>query len=727
MSTSGPLYCGTAANDSGIGSTDWTGPTNAQGTDDASVATGSFSAGSPSHYLKCTNFGFSIPAGATIDGIQVEFYRDGLVGSAIDNAVRIVKGGSISTTDKSSVVNWANSISGLRRDSYGGSSELWGETWTSTDINASTFGVAISAKATGGPPDNAEIDSVRITITYTSGPYAASGGMRLGSNSGVAGQQGYNYCQQANNSFRGGGTASWTNTNNAENSDDGSLASVTLVSETSFYIKCTNFGFSIPASATIIGIKIEILRSCQNDAGTVVDSAVRIVKSGTIGSTDRSSATVWSGGSVLRRDTYGSSTDLWGETWVPDNLSGKLFGVAFSCQADSDIAYIDSVRATIYYSTLDGNFYIASGGLRLGGSASCFRVYRPSGNLVLSGFAGVLANNYHYTPTGNLVLGGTVAGVNSYIYTASGGMQFGNGNGYASPYLSIGNLRFGQTVTTAFVVYGRASGGPVFGGSATVVQSKGFTYFAIGPVRFGLNATSDKVFVHPTVGGKANLNGHADAKPVHRYLAAGNVKFGGTALVKPKYKWLASGNAKFGGTASTHGIIRYRASGKANLGGTVGLKVRYIYNASGKTNLGGSSRAIIVFRPYAASGNVKFGGSSRVQLRFKYLPVGGKVNLAGTARSIIKHKLYAGNGHLVVAGTSRYILSKRYTASGECQLGGSASYTKSKYLYLASGGLLKLNGNSSSSATFTAAERKHKKSTFCEKKCKTKRVQAFIY
>ena len=44
----------------------------------------------------------------------------------------------------------------------------------------------------------------------------------------------------------------------------------------------------------------------------VYDYAVRIIKGGTIGSTDRASGTAWSSSSAYT--TYGSSSDLWGET-----------------------------------------------------------------------------------------------------------------------------------------------------------------------------------------------------------------------------------------------------------------------------------------------------------------------------------------------------------------------------------------------------------------------------
>ncbi len=98
-----------------------------------------------------------------------------------DHRVRIIKGGSIGSTDKASAEAWPGT---LAYSTYGGDSELWGETWSYSDINSSDFGIAISAYATG-----------------------------------------YD------------------------------------INRTSYYLLATNFGFSIPESSTITGIKAEIKKN----------------------------------------------------------------------------------------------------------------------------------------------------------------------------------------------------------------------------------------------------------------------------------------------------------------------------------------------------------------------------------------------------------------------------------------------------------------------------------
>jgi hypothetical protein len=132
-----------ATNDSSIGSFGWTGYTNI------------YSSNNTYAYYSLSsdeNYGFS----------------------ASDNAVRIVKGGVIGSTDKSGISNWNSTDTVVY---YGGPSDLWGESWSASDINSSNFGFAISAlesytfdetyylKATGfgfSIPSGATIDGIEV-------------------------------------------------------------------------------------------------------------------------------------------------------------------------------------------------------------------------------------------------------------------------------------------------------------------------------------------------------------------------------------------------------------------------------------------------------------------------------------------------------------------------------------------------------------------------------------
>lgn len=70
-----------------------------------------------------------------------------LTGGGTVSSIKIVKGGSISGNGKS---DSSTITSTPTYYPYGTSTDLWGLSWTTSDINSSTFGVAISVTGSGG-------------------------------------------------------------------------------------------------------------------------------------------------------------------------------------------------------------------------------------------------------------------------------------------------------------------------------------------------------------------------------------------------------------------------------------------------------------------------------------------------------------------------------------------------------------------------------------------------
>ena len=154
------LSPGTVVSDSTVGTVAWFAPDRAK-VNDNSYTEALLGAGEISHYLKATNFGFSIPTGVTINGILVEIEEVSDDGTADDNEVKIIKSdGTLGTQNKA--VGGSSFPSNPTYISYGSSSDLWGETWTAEDINDVDFGTVISAIGAG----NANVDHIRITVTY---------------------------------------------------------------------------------------------------------------------------------------------------------------------------------------------------------------------------------------------------------------------------------------------------------------------------------------------------------------------------------------------------------------------------------------------------------------------------------------------------------------------------------------------------------------------------------
>ena len=103
------------ADDATVGTRPWDNPDYAKASDNAYAIATDYNDIKPSysHYLKATNFGFSIPSGATINGILVEFERWATGDTAFDyikdSEIKIVKSdGSIGTTNKAdTVTHWS--------------------------------------------------------------------------------------------------------------------------------------------------------------------------------------------------------------------------------------------------------------------------------------------------------------------------------------------------------------------------------------------------------------------------------------------------------------------------------------------------------------------------------------------------------------------------------------------------------------------------------------------
>ena len=165
MASEGPKSPATTVDDASVGTVAWSTPNNSQASDN-SYATATLVSPTQTHYLKATNFGFSIPSGATIDGIVVEaeVSEIDIDGQGNDYRARIVKGGTIGATDKANATTWGTTDTYL---SHGGITDLWGETWTAADINAANFGFALSAQLVTGTSLLPQIDHIRITVYYS--------------------------------------------------------------------------------------------------------------------------------------------------------------------------------------------------------------------------------------------------------------------------------------------------------------------------------------------------------------------------------------------------------------------------------------------------------------------------------------------------------------------------------------------------------------------------------
>lgn len=157
--------------------TDWTNVSNITA-DDASWAYATKTTGSnfDTDYIEGDQCGFAIPAGATIDGIEVE------------TEVKSNRTGS-DWTDRIGVLRYNNADVGSGKDLNdvitttaetqvrGDSADLWSWTPTDTEINHATFGMADYARCGAGfyGGKTFYMNYMKITVYYT----AAAGGAEV--------------------------------------------------------------------------------------------------------------------------------------------------------------------------------------------------------------------------------------------------------------------------------------------------------------------------------------------------------------------------------------------------------------------------------------------------------------------------------------------------------------------------------------------------------------------
>ena len=179
MASEGPRFPGTAASLSNAGTSEnaeaWVSPGNV-GADDgteASITAATYDSPDISQILVASNFGFSAVSG-TVDGIIVEIDRRNSAGAASDNRVQLAKGTTFADLVGSNLADTATDWPTTTAvATYGGASNLWGASWSPSDINASTFAVFLSVQADAANTD-IQVDYVRVTVHYTPAAGATS-------------------------------------------------------------------------------------------------------------------------------------------------------------------------------------------------------------------------------------------------------------------------------------------------------------------------------------------------------------------------------------------------------------------------------------------------------------------------------------------------------------------------------------------------------------------------
>jgi hypothetical protein len=94
-----------------------------------------------------------------------------------------------------------------------------------------------------------------------------------------------------------------------------------------------DWGFAIPTNATIKGIVLELARYGGSYPSFLTDLSVKLIKSdNTLSASNLKILGSYPVTAGVFNSTYGSATELWGETWTPADINSANFGVAYQCQ-----------------------------------------------------------------------------------------------------------------------------------------------------------------------------------------------------------------------------------------------------------------------------------------------------------------------------------------------------------------------------------------------------------
>jgi hypothetical protein len=126
--------------------------------------------GDVSDRLYGSSFGLSVPAGATITGIQLDVMRASSRASVRDVEVLLTKGGVVVGENRAKPATelWPFPVTAMAIATYGGPTDLWGTTWTPAEVNdPDGIGAALSVVRADTNVVTASVDYFRLTVTYT--------------------------------------------------------------------------------------------------------------------------------------------------------------------------------------------------------------------------------------------------------------------------------------------------------------------------------------------------------------------------------------------------------------------------------------------------------------------------------------------------------------------------------------------------------------------------------
>jgi hypothetical protein len=152
----------------------WTNASNIYTSNNTYAVSGSIASSGVTGFLTCTGNGFSIPTGATIDGIEVtveaknQLSATGFQLRPQSGEARIWHAGAaIGSATPSGISTQTWTTNSDQTKTFGGSTNLWGATLTPAIVNDSTFGFRCRFFNFNGSSQTFSVDCISMTVHYT--------------------------------------------------------------------------------------------------------------------------------------------------------------------------------------------------------------------------------------------------------------------------------------------------------------------------------------------------------------------------------------------------------------------------------------------------------------------------------------------------------------------------------------------------------------------------------
>lgn len=327
--TVGPLAAGTISE--APGGVAWSNPTQAAADDGLVASATAMLPAARTDQLLVKGFGFSVPAWAQHTGVQVDVKRSATGGAVRDVRVELVGPGKI-IANLAKTTTWP-ATPGVA--SYGGPTTNYLNGWPATTINDPEFGVRIVAENTGTTLATANVDSVQITLFYTSGPALGPKSPTIISNDTTI------------------GSLPWVNPGNAAVLDGVYADSPLLIGKSITYgLASMGFGFGLPAGKQPSGIYVEVTRKGSSSlASFIQDRGIRLMKGGVPAGTEFNTGDAWT--STVETKSFGGALSKFGNTLTAADVADPGFGFRFAAENVSTSvngpASVDAVQMWVVY------------------------------------------------------------------------------------------------------------------------------------------------------------------------------------------------------------------------------------------------------------------------------------------------------------------------------------------------------------------------------------------